>query len=739
MDKRATKLSGVLLAMTIAVSICMAGFLLLGFARPAYADTTVLAFTSDIHNTEDNTAANRLDMWLDKVEAEHGKIDVMSFCGDMGSARAQEEQFWAYTESVMNVVDGEGIPGVYTTGNHEFYNGKYSSTANAVKTKYLVGEEGKAGTNYRIYCMGTDNWDNNKDNYPMDQINELSDYLDTVDAAKPIIVLVHFPLHRCGSRATVNADKVIDVLNEAANDGKKIVLLWGHNHTVRDSNYDQIYAPGDVLAYNSSGGLKEIQFYYGAAGCMSDSEYGSGSAYVKGKGLVMTIDDENRLSFTYYDAAANDVTEGGTFTEKDPVSLDSATVDEAAQLGGGEKLTVEAGDVLRLHYTTEPENATVRSKTWTSSDEAVATVDLTGKMKAVSPGTTTITATLYDGISGSAVTTSVEVEVVGHSGGEKAVDITPESSDYPEKSMRIDVGDRLVINVTNGSARSASDFTASFSEDGIARILGDDTVGVDANATGQLTVKGLSGGTVDIIISNGSSMRERKGIIHLTVVEKSPEPEEDAEPEEEAEADTGAKAASYAPLRLVSKKQTKSSVTVSWHKVRGAAKYVIYGSQCGSKNKMKKLATVASSKASKKFSKVAGKKVKPGKSYRFIVVAKNKKGAVVSSSKTIHVYTKGGKYTNHKSVIVKKGSKSVKSVVVKRGGAVNLDAVGVKAKASLKYKNHTKSSGIRFESTNVKVATVSAKGVVKGKKAGTCYVYAYSQNGVGKKVKVTVK
>ena len=46
---------------------------------------------------------------------------------------------------------------------------------------------------------------------------------------------------------------------------------------------------------------------------------------------------------------------------------------------------------------------------------------------------------------------------------------------------------------------------------------------------------------------------------------------------------------------------------------------------------------------------------------------------------------------------------------------------------------------MRFESTNKKIATVSAKGVVKGKKAGTCYVYAYSQNGIAKRVKVIVR
>ena len=61
------------------------------------------------------------------------------------------------------------------------------------------------------------------------------------------------------------------------------------------------------------------------------------------------------------------------------------------------------------------------------------------------------------------------------------------------------------------------------------------------------------------------------------------------------------------------------------------------------------------------------------------------------------------------------------------------------AKASSKKSKIKKVLGMRYESTNTKVATVSSKGVIKGVKKGTCYVYAYAQNGIAKKIKVTVK
>ena len=46
---------------------------------------------------------------------------------------------------------------------------------------------------------------------------------------------------------------------------------------------------------------------------------------------------------------------------------------------------------------------------------------------------------------------------------------------------------------------------------------------------------------------------------------------------------------------------------------------------------------------------------------------------------------------------------------------------------------------LRYLSTDTNVATVSKKGKIKGVKAGTCYVYAYAQNGIGKTIIVIVK
>ena len=105
------------------------------------------------------------------------------------------------------------------------------------------------------------------------------------------------------------------------------------------------------------------------------------------------------------------------------------------------------------------------------------------------------------------------------------------------------------------------------------------------------------------------------------------------------------------------------------------------------------------------------------------------KKVYLAKSKVVHSTTTGGKYSNAKSVKVNKAAVSL--------------AVGknftIKAEQVVKDKPIKKHEGIKFESSNSKVASVTSKGVIKAKKKGTCYIYVYAQNGVYKKIKVTVK
>ena len=198
--------------------------------------------------------------------------------------------------------------------------------------------------------------------------------------------------------------------------------------------------------------------------------------------------------------------------------------------------------------------------------------------------------------------------------------------------------------------------------------------------------------------------------------------------------ETDPKGSAYGLLKARIIKVTKSSLTLKWVKVSGAKKYIIYGNHCGKKNKLLKQKTIKSANTTScVFKKVAGKSVKKGNYYKFTVVALNKNGKVISTSKIVHAATPGGKYCNDKKVTTaaKKGKATVK---VKK--TFKLKAKAVPASKTLKQQKHR---GIKYESSNKKIATVNAKGVITGKKQGTCYVYAYAQNGVCAKVQVTVK
>ncbi len=198
------------------------------------------------------------------------------------------------------------------------------------------------------------------------------------------------------------------------------------------------------------------------------------------------------------------------------------------------------------------------------------------------------------------------------------------------------------------------------------------------------------------------------------------------------ESDSDPTGSHFAPLKFRSVKQGKKNLKLTWGKARGAAKYVIYGNRCnkgGKKYSMKRLATVKGKV--KNIKNVAGSKIKKDTYYKFILVAVDRNERVVSVSKVIHVATKGGKVGNYRKITVK----AVGNIRLKRGKTIKITTIP-KASKKIKVRKHV---GVRYESSNTKVVTVTKKGKIKGKKKGKCAIYCYAQNGLYKTVKVTVK
>lgn len=195
-----------------------------------------------------------------------------------------------------------------------------------------------------------------------------------------------------------------------------------------------------------------------------------------------------------------------------------------------------------------------------------------------------------------------------------------------------------------------------------------------------------------------------------------------------------------------SSKQTKNSIKLSWKAASGTSQYIVYGNKCGKGNKFKRITALSSSGRSFNVKQAAGAKLKKGVYYKFIVIAVDSGNNVISSSKIVHVSTAGNKKAaNPKKVVVKakvnakgkkiKKAKALSKTVIKKGKTVALKSSFTKAKKT-KVKKH---AGIRYESSNPAVASVSSKGKIKGLKKGKAVIYAFAQNGINKKVKITVK
>lgn len=179
-------------------------------------------------------------------------------------------------------------------------------------------------------------------------------------------------------------------------------------------------------------------------------------------------------------------------------------------------------------------------------------------------------------------------------------------------------------------------------------------------------------------------------------------------------------------LRLTAKAD-KASQKLSYAKVAGADGYFIYGAKYG--QKLKLLADMDAT-----VTEYTDKKLKQASYYRYQVKAYkliDGEKVILMTSKIIYSVTDGKKYANPSKV-----TSDTTSVELAVGKTKTLNCRLVLPKGK-KMKEYT--AAIRYESTNKAVATVNSKGKITAKKKGTCYVYAYAQNGVYKKIKVTVK
>ena len=180
-------------------------------------------------------------------------------------------------------------------------------------------------------------------------------------------------------------------------------------------------------------------------------------------------------------------------------------------------------------------------------------------------------------------------------------------------------------------------------------------------------------------------------------------------------------------------KAAKHKVTLQWQEIDGAEGYLIYAAKCNrneKKTKFKRIKEISSGSqvrfVHRKCAKNTWYKYRI-KAYRVV----NGKKVVFAEAMELHILTKGSKKITNPSGI----SVSQKNINLKAGEKGNIKAKVLLPKGK-KTKWHIEK--IRYIALNPLIASVSRSGVVRAKQKGNCEIYVVTQNGIKKKLTITV-
>ncbi len=428
----------------------------------------------------------------------------------------------------------------------------------------------------------------------------------------------------------------------------------------------------------------------------------------------------NTSTFFYDEETVTTFYEKELLLSEDPYLDETKHVDSVSLSG---TKTIYVGDKLKLQANILPSDATHKDVVWSVSDSSIASISSDGTLTAKKKGIVTVTVTTRDR----------DREAVG------AVTILQHATGIEIRSGSTAVSGETTLYVGDKALSLSAVVTPSNAEslDYHWTISGDESSAQIVKTSAGYTITAKKDGVLTVKAISDESPSVSKTLKIRMLTKKVP-----VTPEKQAENGTSFEKASAAivsggeeslvgssfrPLKARVYKTKKNSVTIRWNKVSGASAYVIFGNRCGKSRKFKKLAEVKASQW-----KWTYKNLKKGRAYKFIVMAVKGNGTartVLTTSKTVHAYTVGGTYSNYKSIKLNK-----KSVTLKTGKTFKLKVTAVSKGGKIKI--HRK---ICYESSNTDIATVSSKGKIKAKAAGTCYVFAYAQDGTYKSIKVKVK
>ncbi len=256
--KKSSKLVSIILGLTLMVSLYS--------SATVYADTTgtnYIGTTSDIHGNIPN-----LTTWLSNLKNTSTSLDYMIFGGDYVGPKDAA----SCTDAVSRQYNG--TPSILAKGNHEV--GKGGTYASGLVVN---------NSNYAVYVM-----DSSSKSFTTADMNNIKSSLNSINSSTPFFVVSHCPIHYFGKRTTENASALVTLLNNHSN----VIFLWGHNHTVHDTNYGKIKISGDTIQCSKSSSEIPIKFTYANMGAMNQ---GNNEAY----GLLISLIKESDITNIKFD------------------------------------------------------------------------------------------------------------------------------------------------------------------------------------------------------------------------------------------------------------------------------------------------------------------------------------------------------------------------------------------------------------------------------------------------------
>ena len=181
--------------------------------------------------------------------------------------------------------------------------------------------------------------------------------------------------------------------------------------------------------------------------------------YSSSDNSVVTVSEDGTVTAVGPGTATITVTVGGV-SKTITVTVVAKTIAVTSISLDNTSLSIKVGDTQQITATVQPDDATDKSVTWTSSDASVATVDNNGTVTGVSVGTATITAQAGDYTATCTVTVN-KIEVTSITLSETKVDlkvggsttitatVSPDNATY--KTVTWSSSDSSIASVDNGT------------------------------------------------------------------------------------------------------------------------------------------------------------------------------------------------------------------------------------------------------------------------------------------------